>query len=66
MDPNLVVRKLHSVPIGTPSFFPAGKIGCDGTSVASERPVEFDVCGQLAGLFQLSDPVPATKSMRAQ
>jgi len=28
-------------------------------------PVEFDVYGQLAGLFQLSDPVPATKSMGA-
>jgi hypothetical protein len=28
-------------------------------------PVEFDVYGQLAGLFQLSDPVPATRSMGA-
>jgi site-specific DNA recombinase len=28
-------------------------------------PVEFDVYGQLAGFFQLSDPVPATKSMGA-
>ena len=28
-------------------------------------PVEFDIYGQLAGLFQLSDPVPATKSMGA-
>jgi site-specific DNA recombinase len=28
-------------------------------------PVEFDVYGQLAGLFQLSDPVPATRSLGA-